>query len=807
MSAALLKALAPIFSRVRRDAHAVKGPNGVYRAKVPNSDDNVALTDALLLGHLDGSVAPRGAYLMQPGESTTRLALLDLDSHKGATSWLEMQDLADRLAAAMRARGLKPHGFRSSGGRGIHLICLWKEPQDAYSVRQHMRLALGDVGLADGAKGVSGGEVEVFPKQDEVAPGKWGNMFVLPLAGQSVPLDPDLMMCPMAREDALTITWQGSDPVPALERPERAARTTVRTADLDLVRSLLAAIPNDGEGYGYDEWVKMVSAVHHESGGSDEGYEIAFDFSARSIKFVDESELRVKVWDWLDGKGPTDNPATIGTLRHYAMQHGWSEPPLAAEEFPVLEDTGEEVTRVLDPKNSMGLARAALQARDVPLLRTADLWYEHTGPCWAEVPEGEVRSGLWRFLDSAKKEVTHKVPGGGRVNVIEPFCPTLAQVGGALDALRAVAGEKGVSPPCWLPGCDGPDAREIVSLTDGLLHIPTRALMPHTQGFFSVNTLPFSWGEGEREPVEWLKFLEAVWPGDIEAQRALQEMFGYLLTGDTSQQKMFLIRGPRRSGKGTIGRVLTALLGRENIVSPTLTSLTSNFGLQPLIGKLVATIPDARVGSQTNTQAVVEKLLMVSGEDSVTVDRKNKEAWTGTLAARIVIMTNETPQLGDASGALAGRFINISMHRSFFGEEDHGLTNRLLQELPGIFRWALDGRDSLKARGYFVQPASAQEDAEELAEANSPVTIFVDEVMEMGAEYTVPISEAYEAWRTWCGQNGRSHPGTKQTFSKAMRAAYPEVQTWMPRVEGERVREFTSIRIKLHVRAELGLFG
>ncbi|MCP6318677.1 hypothetical protein NL491_27410, partial [Klebsiella pneumoniae] len=89
----------------------------------------------------------------------------------------------------------------------------------------------------------------------------------------------------------------------------------------------------------------------------------------------------------------------------------------------------------------------------------------------------------------------------------------------------------------------GPDAHEVVSLSDGLLHIPTRELLPHSPGFFSVNTLPFPWNGGGR-PAEWLKFLDAVWPGDRQAQDALQEMFGYLLTADTSQQKMFLLRGP-----------------------------------------------------------------------------------------------------------------------------------------------------------------------------------------------------------------------------------------------------------------------
>ena len=35
----------------------------------------------------------------------------------------------------------------------------------------------------------------------------------------------------------------------------------------------------------------------------------------------------------------------------------------------------------------------------------------------------------------------------------------------------------------------------------------------------------------------------------------LQEIFGYLLTSNTSQQKIFLIIGPPRSGKGTMVRI------------------------------------------------------------------------------------------------------------------------------------------------------------------------------------------------------------------------------------------------------------
>jgi hypothetical protein len=126
----------------------------------------------------------------------------------------------------------------------------------------------------------------------------------------------------------------------------------------------------------------------------------------------------------------------------------------------------------------------------------------------------------------------------------------------------------------------------------------------------------------------------------------------------------------------------------RHVAAPTLTSMSSKLGLQPLIGKPLALISHARIhGSHS---VVVERLLSISGEDAITIDRKNREAWTGTLPTRIVIATNELPRLGDASGALASRMIILNTPESFYGRENHDLTDNLMEELPGIFNWALD---------------------------------------------------------------------------------------------------------------------
>src|SRR5207342_3345002 len=108
----------------------------------------------------------------------------------------------------------------------------------------------------------------------------------------------------------------------------------------------------------------------------------------------------------------------------------------------------------------------------------------------------------------------------------------------------------------------------------------------------------------------WHGFLTQLWPEDPDSIAALQEWFGYVLSGRTDQQKILLIVGPSRSGKGTIARVLKALVGKENLAGTTLAGLGTNFGLSTLIGKSLAIISDARLSGNDNSQ-VVERLLTI----------------------------------------------------------------------------------------------------------------------------------------------------------------------------------------------------
>src|SRR5262249_53991458 len=147
---------------------------------------------------------------------------------------------------------------------------------------------------------------------------------------------------------------------------------------------------------------------------------------------------------------------------------------------------------------------------------------------------------------------------------------------------------------------------------------------------------------------------------------------GYLVSGDNSLGKVFMINGPKRSGKGTIGRILVRLIGPGGHIGLTLRSLSQGqFSLQPLINKSLAIVPDARL--QTRSHNIVEYLLAISGNDDLTVARKFKTAWTGRLTTRFLFLTNVVPELHDPSGVIASRFVILEMLVSFFGREDLGL--------------------------------------------------------------------------------------------------------------------------------------
>lgn len=359
--------------------------------------------------------------------------------------------------------------------------------------------------------------------------------------------------------------------------------------------------------------------------------------------------------------------------------------------------------------------------------------------------------------------------------------------------------QNGLSPARTLDRAPGPlprsiDPKDVLACRNGLLNVRTRELFALTPAFFNQVSVPFAYDETAPEPKEWLAFLADVWGSDPDAIEVIQEWFGYILSGRTDQQKILFIIGPPRSGKGTIGRVLTELIGAPNVASTTPTDLPTDFGLAALMGKSLAIMADARTPAQGN-EGLVERLLTISGEDQVNVKRKYRDDWIGRLPVRFLLMSNDLPGFRDASGAIVSRLSIVKMTKSNLGNEDKGLFGRLVAELPSILNWALTGLDRLNERGRFKEPDSSVAARQTLSAGASPIKEFLAECCHRATDAKVPVDEINESWTKWCEDAGHM-AGSKANFGKLLFSAAPDVVQTRPYVDGVKVRHYAGIRLR-----------
>lgn len=547
------------------------------------------------------------------------------------------------------------------------------------------------------------------------------------------------------------------------------------------VRDLLAAVADTGRTARLEVWDPALAK------GIDDAVVAGVPVTA-----LDPDESRRVVADACAAFGVDVGPAGRGP--------GGPAAPSAAAGSGVnkaVDDPFELARGFLDRHHSHHAVRTLRYHRDA--------WYAWDGSAYREVAATELRARAAKFAEGVFDAhnliaLAAWAADGGEGEPPKAKRVTRNLVG---DVLQGLGGETllpaTVTAPAWVDGGSGPVPGECLFAADGTIHLPALVTgradyrTPPNPRLFNTSALPFPFDPTAPDPIEWLRFLDQVWPGDPQSIALLQEWFGYCLTPDTRQQKILLVVGPGRSGKGTVARVLTRLVGSSNTAAPTLGSLAERFGLWPLVGKSLAVVGDAHLSGRADAAVITERLKSISGEDLQTIDRKNREPIEARLGVRFLILTNEVPRLADASGVIASRLLLLRTTESHLGKEDLGLEDRLTAELPGVLLWAVEGWRRLRDRGRFVQPTAGAEVLRDMEELASPIKGFVRDRCGLGPGRSAPVPDLYRAWKYWCEENGFQHPGPANLFARNLRSAFPALAPARPRTAAGRERHLVGI--------------
>jgi P4 family phage/plasmid primase-like protien len=427
---------------------------------------------------------------------------------------------------------------------------------------------------------------------------------------------------------------------------------------------------------------------------------------------------------------------------------------------------------------------------------------EFNGQCYEEASDERIHGDLYRYLSS--KKFLHSN------GTIQPYKPSRAKIYDIRDACNAFC-PIDVEPPVWLNADkNNPDPRRLVTFLNGVLDVDEYlrgniVLHKPSPDLFTFTVLPYNFNK-DADCTVWTTFLNEIFSGDQEKIKLLQQWFGYNLVPDNSFEKLMLLEGKIRAGKGTILETLRAMLGDRNCCVSSFESLSHQFGYQPLMGKLAAIMGDARSLLRKDcSDMTLEKILRVTGGDPVSVNRKGiAELPVIKLFCRFTIAMNELPAFTDNSRALESRLNVIEFTNSYFGKEDTSLKPRLIKLASegAIANWALDGLKSLYAEGKFTLPVSSGIVLHTFRSLTSPIPTFLETCVDINPESSESTEFLYDVWCWWCHKEGRPE-GLKLTFMRALMSALPTIRISRPRKGAKQIKILCGIKVNDWVKQEI----
>jgi putative DNA primase/helicase len=263
----------------------------------------------------------------------------------------------------------------------------------------------------------------------------------------------------------------------------------------------------------------------------------------------------------------------------------------------------------------------------------------------------------------------------------------------------------------------------------------------------------------EAQCPRWEKFLREVLGDDKEIQDYFHQLVGYILSGETSLQQMWLMVGSGSNGKSTLLHILQKLLGPDYAQQAPESVLLgrSNVGgatndLVRLKGIRCALLTETGHGQYFNEERV--KALVAA--DTIAARGLYREFEEFTPQAKFLLATNHLPLVRGTDKGIWRRLVVVPFTKEFEVGSDPTLYQDLVAELPGIFAWAVRGA----VRWYdssvpFTVPTAWDLATNQYRGEQDSLKGFLDHRVDIKPGLFVGATELYDAYVSWCRDDGR----------------------------------------------------
>jgi putative DNA primase/helicase len=294
----------------------------------------------------------------------------------------------------------------------------------------------------------------------------------------------------------------------------------------------------------------------------------------------------------------------------------------------------------------------------------------------------------------------------------------------------------------------------LLNVQNGIIDLRTGNLRRHNPSDCISKLAPVRFDPMARCP-RWLQFLEEVFSPHPDLLDFIQRAVGYSLTGDIREECLFLLNGTGRNGKGTFVGTLQTLLGDYASTADFSTFVAARDDRGPrddvanMRGRRMVVSQEVREGAPL-AEALIKWL---TGGDLVRARNLYERSVEWRPTHHLWLAVNRKPVIRGTDTGIWSRIRLVPFDVSFEGREDKTLKAKLLEELPGILTWAVEGclrwqRDGL-GNCDSVQAATSEYRAE-----SDQLGRFIDDCCTQGLYLQAKARFLYERYRRWADGTG-----------------------------------------------------
>lgn len=308
----------------------------------------------------------------------------------------------------------------------------------------------------------------------------------------------------------------------------------------------------------------------------------------------------------------------------------------------------------------------------------------------------------------------------------------------------------------------------LLNCKNGVVDMRTGELFPAHAEYGFTYRLGVDYIPGARS-ADWEEFLTATLPNP-EEREYLQELIGYVYSGETREEIVIHISGPTRGGKGTFTETLQYLggpLAKEINIRSLIDSRSGSDQNFDLAGLHHARFVHASESKDTDWLDSA-KIKLLSGGNWLRAAYKGRDLFEFRPQFTVMLTSNEPPRMKAEDSAAWYRLRALEFPISKAGSENKRL-KELLREprnLEGILYWIIEGAIRWYSReAGLLTPSSIQKRTESFREALDYIYEFLGDHYEIaedmgdweslkGDKFYAPLDDLYSEYKSWHESNG-----------------------------------------------------